>query len=116
MSLSTKITNAVDKAFAAVGDLAEYVTLGQKTAGAYDFATGSASETITTSSIQAIVIAVKQKPDEAELLAPRKEVYVKEKDLNNPALYDTVTIGTVSHTIIQVTHEPGLITLLITEG
>lgn len=116
MSLKSKVTNAVDKAFTAVGDLAEFVLLSQKTAGAYDFNTGTASSTSVDTSVLAIVIAVKQKPDEAELLAPRKEVYIKEKDLKDPALYDTITIGTVSHTIIQVTHEPGLITLLITEG
>lgn len=116
MSLRKKIEQAVDKAFNAVGDIAETVKLQSKTAGSYDFATGQASATTTETTIDAIVMSVEQKPDAEEILAPRKEVYVKEKELTNPALYDTVVIDNVNHTIINFTHQPGLITLLVTEG
>lgn len=116
MSLRSKITAAVDKAFTAVGDLAETVTLRTKVSGEYDFTTGETNDTFEESSVEAIVMSVKQKPDDAEILAPRKEVYIKESDLENPALYDTVVINSVSHTIINFTKEPGLITLLVTEG
>jgi len=116
MSLRKKIEQAVDKAFKAVGDIASQITLQASTQGSYDFATGTASATITSTTIDAIVMSVEQKPDAEEILAPRKEVYVKEKELSNPALYDTVVINNVNHTIINFTHSPGLITLLVTEG
>jgi len=116
MSLRKKIEQAVDKAFTTVGDIAEEITLKAKTEGSYNFATGQASATTTETTIDAIVMSVEQKPDAEEILAPRKEVYVKEKELTNPALYDTIVINEVNHTIINFTHQPGLITLLVTEG
>jgi hypothetical protein len=116
MSLRSKITAAVNKAFTAVGDIAETVTLRTKVSGDYDFLTGTTNDTYEESLVAAIVISVKQKPDDTEILAPRKEVYIKESDLENPALYDTVVINSVPNTIINFTKEPGLITLLVTEG
>jgi hypothetical protein len=116
MSLRKKISSAVDKAFAAVGDIAEIVILRTKATGTYDFSTGKTNDTYNETSSEAIVMSVKQEPDQAEILAPRKEVYIKEKDLASPALYDTVIINSVSHVIINFTQQPGLITLLVTEG
>jgi hypothetical protein len=116
MSLRNKITSAVDKAFNAVGDLAEDVTLRVKQSGSYDFTTGTTTDTYDESTVSAIVMYVKQKPDAPEILSPRKEVLIKEEDLKNPAIYDEVIISEVTHTIISYTKEPGLITLLVTEG
>jgi len=116
MSLRKKINSAVNKAFVAVGDLAETVTLQTKATSTYDFSTGLTADTFEEASIQAIIMSVKQEPDQAEIIAPRKEVYIKEKDLASPALYDKVIINSVAHVIINFTQQPGLVILLVTEG
>lgn len=116
MSLRKKVESSVDKAFAAVGDLVERVTLKTKTDSEYDFATGEVDNKYEETSVDAIVIYVKQKPDALEILSPRKEVLIKESDLEDPQLYDELIISDVTHTIISFTKETGLITLLVTEG
>jgi hypothetical protein len=116
MSLRNKIQSSVDKAFRAVGDLAENVTLRTKVSEGYDFATGEVSDKFEEATVQAIVTYVKQKPDASEVLAPRKEVLIKEVDLKEPNLYDEVLISEKVHTIISFSKEPGLVTLLVTGG
>jgi hypothetical protein len=116
MSLRNKIQSSVDKAFKAVGDLAENVTLRTKTSEGYDFTSGEVSAKFEESTVQAIVTYVKQKPDSSEVLAPRKEVLIKEADLGDPSLYDEVVISESVHTIISFSKEPGLVTLLVTGG
>ena len=116
MSLRNKITQGVDTAFAKVGDLAETVTLKQYTEGSYDFSTGTKSETVTESSVTAIVIGVEVDPNAENIGSPKKNVYIKETELPSPRLYDTVTIGGVNHTILSFEQYPGLVILLVTEG
>jgi len=116
MSLRNKINSSVDKAFSAVGDLVESVTLKTKSTSNYDFSTGTTKDTYEETSVDAIVTYVKQKPDDSEILAPRKELLIKESDLKNPSTYDEVFIADSAHTIISYSKEPGLITLLVAEG
>lgn len=116
MALRNKIQSSVKKAFKAVGDLAEDVTLRKKTSGDYDFLTGEVSDKFTESTVSAIVTSVKQKPDSSEILVPRKEVLIQEVDLLDPSLYDEVLISEETHIIISYSKEPGLVTLLVTGG
>jgi len=116
MSLRNKITKAVDTAFAKVGDLSETVTLTQITGETYDFTTGTKTSTATASSVTAIVVSIEIDPNAEFIGAPKKEVYVKEAELPNPKLYDTVTISSVDHSILSIRQDIGLVTLLVTEG
>ena len=116
MSIRNKITKGVDTAFAKVGDLAETVTLKSNSSETYDFTTGTKSVTVTESSVTAIVISVEEDPNAESIGAPKSEVYIKETDLENPKLYDVVTIAGQDYTILSYRKDPGLITLLVTEG
>lgn len=116
MALRSKITQAVDTAFAKVGDLAETVTLKITSGQSYDFGTGSVSSTTEEKSVRAIVLYAEQDPTAEEISAPRKEVLIKEKDLADPKRFDKVSINSVDHTILSYKVEFGLVTLLVTEA
>lgn len=116
MGLRSKITKAVDKAFAKVGDLAETVTLKITTEQSYNFGTGSVSSTTEETSVTAIVMYAEQDPTAEIVAAPRKEVLIKEKDLADPKRFDKVSIASVDHTILSFKVEFGLVTLLVTEA
>lgn len=116
MSIRNKIKKAVDIVFSKVGDLAETVTLKTTSSETYNFATNSASSTVTETSVKAIVIAVEEDPTQEIIGAPKSEVYVKETDLPEPKLFTIVTIGGVDHSVLSYKLEPGLVTLLVTEG
>jgi len=116
MSLRNKILQGVDTAFAKVGDLAETVTLKQNTSESYNFTTGEKATTVTESSVTAIVLATEVDPNAEVIGAPKKEVLIKEKELADPKLFDVVVIGGNSHVILSFKQEPGLVTLLVTEG
>lgn len=116
MALKGKITQSVNKAFKAVGDLAETVTLKSKSGSDYDFSTNSVTHTETTASVSAIVLYSDAATKEDNIVAPRKEVLIKESDLENPKLYDSITIKEINHSVVSYKHEPGLITLVVTEA
>lgn len=116
MSLRKTIEKAADQAFSAAGDLVEDVTLHMKSDVSYNFSTGETSNSSSYVSIKAIVMSEEQESGVREILSPRKEIYVKEKELQDPALYETITINNVKHTIISFTHQTGIVILLATEG
>jgi hypothetical protein len=116
MSIRAKITQAVNAAFSAVGDLAQTVTLKVSSEGTYDFSTGINSTTVTESTVVGIVIAMDEDPQRESIGTPMSEVYIKEADLPNPKLYSVVSIASVDHSIISYKVEPGLVTLRVTEG
>lgn len=116
MSLRGTINSSVNTAFRAVGDLAETVTLRTSTSTEYDFATGQTNSVVTETSVTAIVLYVDQDPNAEVILSPRKEVLVKETDLENPNVYDLVVINNQNHSILSYKVEPGLVTLIVTEA
>lgn len=116
MSIRAKITQAVNAAFSAVGDLAQDVILKESSEGVYDFTTGATASTVTESTVVGIVMALKEKPTIENIATPMSEVYIKEADLPNPKLYSVVSIASVDHSIISYIVEPGLVTLRVTEG
>lgn len=115
MTIRSKITTAVNLAFKGVGDLAQTVTLKVKTARSYNFATGAASSTETSTDVTAIVISQEESDSESKG-TPFKEVYIKEADLPNPKLYDTITIASQDHSITSYVLEPGLVVMKVVEG
>jgi len=116
MSLRGTIAKAVDTAFKAVGDLAENVILKTTSSSSYDFSTGTVNAQITESTVRAIILYADQDPTTAEVLSPRKEVLIKETELPDPKLFDTVLINDKTHSILSYKVEPGLVTLLVTEA
>jgi hypothetical protein len=115
MSIRSKITTAVNLAFKGVGDLAETVTLKTQSGRSYNFSTGVATATETETFVTAIVIAQEENNTESKN-TPIKEVYIKESDLPDPKLYDTITISSQDYSILSYKLEPGLIVMQVTEG
>jgi hypothetical protein len=116
MSLTAKITKAVDTAFNKVGDLAKTVTLQITASQSYNFGTNEKTETTTSTDVLAIVLYADQDITSESIANPVKEVLVKESDLPDPKSYDKVVIDSQSHTIISFKVEPGLVTLMVAEA
>jgi len=64
MSLSAKVTAAVNKAFTAAGDLVKTGTLVSKTVSDFDFATGSVVSSNSTSTVDVILQTTKRSSGE----------------------------------------------------
>ena len=108
MSLKAKVSAAVDKAFAAIGDLAVSGTLSNKNAGSYDFATGQ-TVTTTTSKLVKVFLESTTKPSDGsfETKAMMKSNVVVDG-------YDTITIGTTVYNITDFTDDGFVITMKLT--
>lgn len=93
MSLTAKLHSAVDKAFAAVGDLVKTATLVDKTAISYDFSTSTAKVASSNKTVSVILNTTNKGSGEAV----RTSIIMKSGvDLS---VYDTIKIDNVSYTI-----------------
>jgi hypothetical protein len=95
MSLSAKVTAAVNKAFTAAGDLVKQGTLSSKTVSGYDFATKSTVSTTETLSVD-VIIQSTQKPSGEGFT-----VTAIMKSGINISVYDTLTVNSKSYNIID---------------
>jgi len=95
MSLSAKVTAAVNKAFTAAGDLVKQGTLSSKTVPGYDFATKSTVSTTETLSVD-VIIQSTQKPSGEGFT-----VTAIMKSGINISVYDTLTVNSKSYNIID---------------
>jgi hypothetical protein len=95
MSLSAKVTTAVNKAFAAAGDLVKQGTLSSKSVSGYDFATRS---TISTSGsiVVDVIIQSTQKPS-----GDGFTVTAMLRSGVNLSVYDTLTVNEKVYNIID---------------
>jgi len=109
MSLKAKVSAAVDKAFAAIGDLAVSATLSNTNSSSYDFATGQAVTT-TTSKVVKVFLESTKKPSDGsfETKALMKSNVVVDG-------YDTLTIGATVYSITDFTDDGFVITLKLTK-
>jgi len=95
MSVSAKVTAAVDKAFAAAGDLVKQGTLSNKAVSSYDFTTRSTVSTTTSTTIDVIIQTTKKSSGEGF------NVTALMKSGINISVYDTLTVDSKSYNIID---------------
>jgi hypothetical protein len=109
MSLRAKVSAAVDKAFAAIGDIAVSGTLSNKNASSYDFATGQAVATTTSKTVKVFLETTDKSSDGAfQSKALMKSNVVVDG-------YDTITIGTSVYSITDFQDDGFVITLQLTK-
>jgi hypothetical protein len=90
MSLSATIKGAVDKAFAAAGDLVKTATLSNTTATSYDFAKGKTISTSKSETVSIIMLETKSSSDGIKVTAILKSGV----DLD---VYDVITVDGVEY-------------------
>ena len=95
MSLSAKVSAAVNKAFAAAGDLVQTATLSSKNVSGYDFASRSTVSTSTTITVEVIIQTAQKASGEGFITTALMKSGV---DLS---VYDTLTVGTKSYNIVD---------------
>lgn len=107
MSLKSKIRAAVNKAFAAVDDLVVVATLSTKNVSGYDFSARGTVSTTGTTSVE-VIIQSTQKPsgDGFTTTALMKSGV----DLS---VYDTLTVGATSYSIVDYTDDGFTISAII---
>jgi hypothetical protein len=108
MSLRAKVSAAVDKAFAAIGDIAVSGTLSNKNASSYDFATGQAVSTTTSQTVKLFLETTDKSSDGAF----QSKALLKSNVVVDG--YDTLTIGTSVYSITDFTDDSFVITLQLT--
>ena len=116
MSLQTTIKLAIDKAFAAAGDLVKLGTLTKKEALTYNWSTGEYSSVDSVTTIQAIITDTLVAPGE-QSSSPETSIIVRSTDLGiDYALYSSITIDSVEYRISSVTQYEGIAMLKTRRG
>lgn len=95
MSLSAKVSAAVNKAFAAAGDLVQQGTLSSKNVSSYDFASRSTISTSSTVTVEVIIQTAQRASGEGFTTTAIMKSGV---DLS---VYDTLTVGTKAYNIVD---------------
>lgn len=93
MSLKTKLKGAVDKAFAAAGDLVLTGTLTNITATGYDFSSGATASTSKTESVKIIILDTKKSAGQPYTATA---IIKSGPTLDN---YDSILVGTDKYSI-----------------
>jgi hypothetical protein len=93
MSLRSKLTAAVDNAFAAAGDLVKTATLSNKTVSGYDFNTSATTSTTVAQSVQIILLSTKNSSGTGFNTSAIMKSGV---DLD---VYDTLTVDAIEYRI-----------------
>jgi hypothetical protein len=96
MSLKTKLKGAVDKAFAAAGDLVVTGKLTNVTATSYNFSSGTTSSTARSESVQIIILDTKKSAGSAYSATA---IMKSGPSLDN---YDSIIVGTDKYSIIDI--------------
>ena len=95
MSLSAKVTNAVNKAFDSAGDLVKQGTLSTKAVSGYDFATRTTVSTTGSLAVE-VIIQSTQKPS-----GDGFTVTAIMKSGINLSVYDTLTVSSKIYNIVD---------------
>jgi hypothetical protein len=95
MSLSSKLTTAVDRACSAAGDLVKRGTLSTKAVSSYDFATQKTISRSSTKQVEVIIITTKRSSGESFSVSAIMRTGV---DLS---VYDTLTVNNTKYKIVD---------------
>ena len=99
MGYRERVISEVDRAFSLIKNLAVDVTLVEKAATAFAFGTGIATITTGTSKVVKGVIVEKASVDVVSNTLVMK-LMCKAKDIDQPDIYDKVTISGVTWNIV----------------
>jgi hypothetical protein len=105
MSLKAKVNAAVDKAFAAIGDLAVSGTISNRTVGSYNFATG---ETVGTTISVAVTVFIQSTTKPSDGAFSSTALMKSNMSVDG---YDTLTVGTTVYNITDYTDDGFVITM-----
>jgi len=95
MSLSAKVTAAVNKAFTAAGDLVQQGTLTSKSVTTYDFSARATVSTSTTKTVDVIIQTAQKASGEGFITTALM------KSGEDLSVYDTLTVGTKVFNIVD---------------
>jgi hypothetical protein len=108
MSLSAKVTAAVDKAFAAAGDIVKLGTLSTKLVSSYDF---SSRQTVsTTSQTVEVIIQSTQRPSGEGFTTTA--IMKSGVDIS---VYDILIVGSKTYNIVDYTDNNFTIEAILTK-
>jgi len=109
MSLSEKVTAAVNKAFTAAGDLVKTGTLVSKSVSSYDFATRGTVSTSTTTAVDVIMQTKKKSSGEGFTVSALMKTGI------NLSAYNTLTIDSVSYNIVDYTDNDFIVEAILSK-
>jgi hypothetical protein len=109
MSLSARVTAAVNKAFTAAGDLVKTGTLSTKNVSGYDFATRSTVSTTGSQSVDVIIQSTQKPSGDAFTITALMKTGV---DLS---VYDTLTVNNKAYNIIDYSDNGFTIEAILTK-
>ena len=109
MSLSAKVTTAVNKAFTAAGDLAKQGTLSTKAVSTYDFGTRQTVSTITSQTVDVIIQSAQKPSGEGFTITALMKSGV------DISVYDVLTVGSKVYNIIDYTDNNFTIEAILTK-
>jgi len=95
MSLSSKLDAAVDRAFAAAGDLVKLGTLSTKAVSDYDFSTQQTISSFSTQQVEVIINTKQRSSGESFSVSAIMRSGV---DLS---VYDTLTVNSIKYKIVD---------------
>ena len=109
MSLRSKIIAGVDKAFAAIGDLAQPATISNRNVTEYDFSTGKTVGSTKNYSVTVFLEASKKPSDSAF-----NQSAIMKSGITIDG-YDTLTVGENVYNITDFTDDSFVITMQLTK-
>jgi hypothetical protein len=109
MSLSAKVTTAVNKAFTAAGDLVKQGTLSTKAVSNYDFGTRQTVSTITSQTVDVIIQSAQKPSGEGFTITALMKSGV------DISVYDVLTVGSKVYNIIDYTDNNFTIEAILTK-
>lgn len=95
MSLNSKVTAAVKKAFTSLGDLVDTGTLSSKAVSGYNFSTGSTISTLSSKTIDVIIQSTKNKTGDGFIVSALIKSGI---DISS---YDTLTVKGDTYNIVD---------------
>jgi hypothetical protein len=108
MSLRSKVLAGVDKAFSAIGDLAQPATISNRDVTSYDFATG---ETVGTEDSFGVTVFLELANKSSDGAFKQSAIMKSGVDIDG---YDTLTVGTNTYSITDFTDDSFIITMQLT--
>ena len=109
MSLSAKVTRAVNKAFSAAGDIVKTGTLSTKSVTSYNFATRSTVSTAATLAVGVIIQSTDKPSGEGFTIKALMKSGI------NISSYDTLTIGAKVFNIVDYVDNSFTIEAILTK-
>jgi len=109
MSVSAKVTAAVNKAFAAAGDLVKQGTLSTKSVSSYDFSTRSTVSTTGSITVEVIIQSTQKPSGEGFTVTAIMRSGI------NISVYDTLTVDSKSYNIVDYSDNGFIIEAILTK-